>query len=52
MASIVGWGPGIKRTLNATETELNFTAMKWHKIKWQFHGSGEPWGALEQGNVP
>lgn len=50
--SKVGWGLVLKRALSTIEMVLDFTAIKWHKMKGHFHDSGEPWNALEQGNVP
>lgn len=49
VASIVGWGPGLNRASDATKIGLDFTTTKWHKMQWQFHGSGELCNAPEQG---
>lgn len=48
-ALIMGLGPVLKRASNATKMGLDFTATKWHKMQWRFHGSGELCNALEQG---
>lgn len=38
--SKVGWGSALKRALSTIEMVLDFTAIKWHKMKGQFHDSG------------
>lgn len=49
VASIVGWGPVFQRASKATKMGLDFTAMRWHKMQWRLHSSGELCNALEQG---